>query len=278
MPEGDTIWRTARTLEGVLVGRLVSGFHSAFPAVADSARRLGLVGQRVAAVESNGKHLLVRFSGGATLHTHLRMTGSWHLYRMGAAWRKPARAARVVIQAGEATAVCFSAPVVELLPPGRAAAHPGLRRLGPDLLAPGFAESEARERLRARPEVEVGAALLDQTALAGIGNVYKSEVCFLCGINPFRRVGDLDEAGLARLIETARREMRRNLGPGMRRTRSALSRERLWVYGRAGKPCLRCGTSVQRRLQGEQARATYWCPVCQPGSPRERAAKMDPGI
>lgn len=267
MPEGDTIWRTARTLQGVLGGRLVSGFSSPLPGVAAAAHRLGLVGQTVAAVESNGKHLLIRFSGGATLHTHQRMTGSWHVYRTGTAWRKPARAARAVIQAGEVTAVCFSAPVVELLPPGRSAEHPALQRLGPDLLSAEFSGSEATGRLRARPELEVGLALLDQTALAGIGNVYKSEVCFLCGVNPFLRVGDLDEAALGRLVETARREMRRNLGPGMRRTRSALSRERLWVYGRSGKSCLRCGSVVQRRLQGEQARSTYWCPACQPSSP-----------
>ena len=277
MPEGDTIWRTARTLRGVLGGRLVSGFRSPLPGVAAAARRLGVVGQTVAVVESNGKHLLIRFSGGATLHTHQGMTGSWHVYRTGTAWRKPERAARVVVETGEATAVCFSAPVVELLPPGRNAGHPALQRLGPDLLSPGFDAAEARRRFGERPEVEIGVALLDQTALAGIGNVYKSEVCFLCRVNPFLRLRDLDEAALDRLIETARREMRRNLGPGMRRTRSALSRERLWVYGRSGKPCLRCGTLVQRHLQGEQARATFWCPLCQPGSPQERTAKRGPG-
>ena len=264
MPEGDTIWRTARTLQGVLAGRMVTGFTSPLPGVAAVARRLALVGQTVAAVEPNGKHLLIRFSGGATLHTHLRMTGSWHLYRIGTPWGKPARAARVVLDAVGVTAVCFSAPVVELLPPGRGVGPLALQQLGPDLLSPDFDTAEARRRLRARPEAEVGVALLDQTALAGIGNVYKSEVCFLCGVNPFVRVGDLDESTLDRLIEMARREMRRNLGPGMRRTRSGLSRERLWVYRRSGKPCPRCGNNVQRRLQGEQARSTYWCPVCQP--------------
>jgi len=268
MPEGDTIWRTARTLDGVLVGRMVTGLTSPLPEVAAAARRFRLVGQTVAAVESNGKHLLIRFSDGATLHTHQRMTGSWHLYRVGTPWRKPARAARVVLETVEVTAVCFSAPVVEVLPPGRSAAHPALQRLGPDLLSSEFDAAEARRRLRDRSGDEIGAALLDQTALAGIGNVYKSEICFLCAVNPFVRVGDLDESTLDRLIETARREMRRNLGPGMRRTRSGLAQERLWVYRRSGKACLRCGNTVQRRLQGEQGRSTYWCPACQPAARR----------
>jgi endonuclease-8 len=264
MPEGDTIWRTARTLRGVLAGRTVSRFSSPVPEVAAAGRRLGLAGQTVAAVESNGKHLLIRFSGGATLHTHQRMTGGWHVYRAGSPWRKPARAARVVLETAEVTAVCFSAPIVELLLPGHASSHPALQRLGPDLLSRDFVPAEAKRRLWDRRDQEIGVALLDQTALAGIGNVYKSEVCFLCAVNPFVRVCDLDEATLDRVIETARRAMQRNLGPGMRRTRPALSRERLWVYGRSGKPCLRCGSPVQRRLQGEQARSTYWCPACQP--------------
>jgi endonuclease-8 len=247
---------------------MVTGFTSPLPGVAAVARRLGLVGQTVAAVESNGKHLLIRFSGGAALHTHLGMTGSWHLYRPGTPWRKPARAARAVLETVEATAVCFSAPVVEALPPGRRADPPVLLRLGPDLLSGGFDAVEARRRLRDRAGEEIGVALLDQTALAGIGNVYKSEICFLCAVNPFVRVGDLDEASLDRLIETARRELRRNLGPAMRRTRSGLSQERLWVYRRSGKACLRCGNTVQQRRQGEQGRSTYWCPVCQPSSPK----------
>jgi endonuclease-8 len=264
MPEGDTIWRTARTLCGVLAGRMVTGFAASLPSVAEDARRVGIVGQVVAGVDSNGKHLLLRFSGGAVLHTHQRMTGTWHVYRRGTPWRRRRGAARVVIETVEAVAVCFSAPVVELLPPGGTAGHPPLRRLGPDLLSPDFDGDEARQRLRARAQMEVGAALLDQTALAGIGNVYKSEVCFLCGVNPFDRVVNLEGARLDTLVQTARREMLRNLGPGMRRTRPALAPGRLWVYGRSGEPCLRCGAAVRHRVQGEQARSTYWCPVCQP--------------
>jgi endonuclease-8 len=273
MPEGDTIWRTALTLRGVLVGRTVTGFSSPLPEVAAAALRLGLVGQSVTGIESNGKHLLVRFSSGAVLHTHQRMTGSWHVYRTGTPWRKPARAARAVIETAGAAAVCFRAPVVELLPSRVASISPALRRLGPDLLSAEFDSAAARERLRCRSAREIGVALLDQTAFAGIGNVYKSETLFLCGVNPFDRVGALPDATLDRLIETARREMRRNLGPGMRRTRWGLSPGRYWVYGRSGRPCLRCGAALRRGVQGEQARSTYWCPGCQPnvaGSPGRR--------
>ncbi len=263
MPEGDTIWRTARTLRGVLAGRAVIGFASPLPEVAGLARRFGPVGQSVAAVESIGKHLLIRFSGGAVLHTHQGMTGSWHVYRPGTAWRKPRRHARVVIETVDVVVVCFSAPLVELLPPGKTSALPVLQRLGPDILAPDFDPVAANQRLRARREVEVGVALLDQTVVAGIGNVYKSEVLFACNVNPFDLVAALEEATLARLIQTARQQMRRNLGPAVRRTRSEVAPGRFWVYGRTGKPCLRCGTPVQRRGQGEQERATYWCPNCQ---------------
>ncbi len=266
MPEGDTIRRTAGTLGTLLAGREVTGFRSSLPAVREVADRLGIVGQAVAGVESQGKHLLVRFSGGAILHTHQRLTGSWHVYRPGTPWRKPGRSARVAIQTAELVAVCFGAPVVQLLPPGGAERHPALRWLGPDILSPDFDAASARERLKARGELEVGVALLDQTALAGIGNVYKSEVCFLCGVNPFDRVAALDDATLERLIHTARRQMRRNLGPGMRRTRPDFAPGRLWIYGRAGRPCLRCGTAIRRRLQGEQGRCTYWCPGCQPNA------------
>ena len=261
MPEGDTIWRTARTLRGVLVGKVVTGLSSPLPAVITRLRRLAVVGQTVDAVEAHGKHLVIRFSSGTTLHTHQMMSGSWHVYRLGSPWQKPARFARIVLEAGEVVAVCFSAPLVELLPPD--VSPRGVKRLGPDLLAPNFEGGSACERLRARPQLEIGDALLDQTVLAGIGNVYKSEVLFLCRVNPFDRIGSLGEGTLARLVNTAVRHMRRNLGSDMRRTRSELARDRLWVYRRSGMPCFRCGEVILRRLQGERARSTYWCPGCQ---------------
>jgi endonuclease-8 len=267
VPEGDTIWRTARTLGAVLAGKTVTAFDSPLPAVGAAARRLGVVGRTVQRVEARGKHLLVHLAGGTVLHTHQGMRGSWHLYRAGSPWRRPARLARAVIETADAVAVCFQSPVVEILSPGEAASHPALRCLGPDLLEEGFAPSTCRARLRSRGELEIGVALMDQTALAGIGNVYKSEVLFLCGVSPFARVSNLDDATLDHLVARAADLMRRNLGPGFRRTTTALSPTRVWVYRRSGQACLRCGTTIRRTVQGEQARSTYYCRACQGDRP-----------
>jgi endonuclease VIII len=266
VPEGDTIFRAARTLHAALAGRTVTRFASSLPQVAAAARHYRIEGRVVRAVEARGKHLIVRFESGPSLHTHLRMTGSWHLYRAGTPWRKSAALARAVIESGDRVAVCFSAPVVEWLTPAQEAEHGPLASLGPDLLSPGFDAAAARANLRARATQEIGAALVDQRALAGIGNVYKSEALFLCGVDPFARVATLDDPALDRLVATAVREMKRNLAPdaGLRRTREGP--QRVWVYRREGAPCLRCGTVIQMKRQGEGARSTYWCPRCQAAS------------
>jgi endonuclease-8 len=263
MPEGDTIWRTAQALQASLGGKTVLAFESSLVAVTVASRRLGIVGQEVEAVEARGKHLLVRFAGGAVLHTHLGMRGSWRLLRRAGAGRPSLAGARAVIETADVVAVCALAPVVEMLSPARAAAHPALARLGPDLLGPGFDPAAARRRLRERGELEIGVALMDQTALAGIGNVYKSEVLFLCGVSPLARVRDLDDGTIDRLVAKARELLRRNLGPGPRRTTPALSPLRHWVYRRSRRPCRMCGTGIERAVQGEQARSTYFCPACQ---------------
>jgi endonuclease-8 len=261
MPEGDTIWRAARALRAALKGRAVTAFASSLPAVAAAARRCALVGRQVAGVEARGKHLLVRFDGGAVLHTHQGMSGSWHLYRKGSRWRQAPHLARVVLEVGEVVAVCFRSPRVELLAAAEAARHGALTRLGPDVVAETFDAATARTRLRAARGEEVGAALLDQSRVAGIGNVYKSEVLFLCGLNPFTRVADLGDDALDRVVATARRQMRRNLDAVSRRPRGFPGKH--WVYRRSGQPCLRCGTTVERRMQGDPARSTYFCPRCQ---------------
>lgn len=261
MPEGDTIWRTARTLNAALAGKTVVAFASSLPMVMAASRRLGVVGRDMEAVEARGKHLLVRFAGGAALHTHQGMRGSWRLYRRAGAVR-PSASARVVIETADVVAVCSLAPVVEMLSPAQAAAHPAFARLGPDLLGPGF-DPAARLRLRARGDLEAGPALMDQTALAGIGNVYKSEVLFLCRVSPFTRVHDLGDATIDRLVAKAGELLRRNLDGGPRRTTSALAPGRLWVYRRSGQPCRRCGTRIERAVQGGAARSTYFCPSCQ---------------
>ncbi len=262
MPEGDTIWRAARALHAALAGKTVLAFASSLPVATAAAQRLGLVGRTIEAVEARGKHLLLRFSGGPVLHAHQGMRGVWRLQQRTAAARWP-RSARAVIETADVVAVCSLAPVVELLSAAQAAAHPALSRLGPDLLGPGFDADAARRRLRGRGDLEIGQALLDQTALAGIGNVYKSEVLFLCGVSPFTRVRELDDATLDRLVARSRDLMRRNVGPSGPRRVPGLAPGRLWVYRRSGQPCLRCGTPIQRAVQGEQARSTYFCPTCQ---------------
>ncbi len=263
MPEGDTIWQTARTLRGDFAGRTVLSAHSSLPEVDVALRGLRIVGKSVQDVAAEGKHLKIIFAGGPVLHTHLGMHGSWHVYRKGSRWRRPAWSARFVLETNEAIAVCFDAPLVELLSASRTADHPALVRLGPDLLSEEFDRGEAFRRLRARAGQEIGAALMDQTVMAGIGNVYKSEVLFICGVNPFAKIADLEDAILESIVDMARKQMQRNLRPGRRRTRSEISSERVWVYRRTGRPCARCGTLILHQKQGEQPRSTYWCPHCQ---------------
>lgn len=263
MPEGDTLFRTAAGLRPHLVGRDVTAARTQGPGPVPQVHRL--VGRRIDAVEAHGKNLLIRFDGGLELRTHLRMHGSWHRYRPGERWRRPAARARLVLEVPGSVAVCFDAPVVELFEERTEHLHPALSRLGPDLLAEPFDADEAMRRLRApeRADLEIAVALLDQRALAGIGNVYKSEILFLGGVSPFVRVRDLDDATLDRLVVIARELMRRNLGPGMRRTTAALSPGLVWVYRRSGRPCRKCGRTIERKVQGELARSTYFCPTCQ---------------
>ena len=169
-----------------------------------------------------------------------------------------------MIETADVVAVCSLAPVVEMLSPSQAAAHPALSRLGPDLLGPAFDPAAARRRLRAaRRAPEIGVALLDQTALAGIGNVYKSEVLFLCGVSPFARVRDLDDATIDRLVAKAGELLRRNLGPGPRRTTRPCRPCGSGSTAAPAQPCRKCGTAIERAVQGDEARSTYFCPACQ---------------
>jgi endonuclease VIII len=264
VPEGDTIFKTAATLRRALLGQVV------LAAAAPSPKSLGrypigrLVGTTVAAVESHGKYLLLRFSNGLVLNTHLQMTGAWHLYRVGERWRLPRHLARAVLRTEQFEAVCFRAPVVQLLGPTEATQHPGLTNLGPDLLAPNFDPSLAHQRLRARPDLEIGAALLDQRALAGLGNVYKSEILFLERCNPFTHLADLTDATVTRLIDRAHRLLLANRTTRSRTTTGlAQPGAELWVYGRADHPCRRCAGPI--RVERQAGRSTYWCPNCQPG-------------
>jgi endonuclease VIII len=275
MPEGDTLHRTADGLRPYLVGRTVIAARAGGPGPVPQVGRVA--GATVIEVEAIGKNLLIRFDNGLELRTHLRMNGSWHRYRPGERWRRPPARARLVLEVPGAVAVCFDAPVVELLETRAQGLHPALAWLGPDLLAPDFEPGGAADALRrlrepARAGRAIAEALLDQRALAGIGNVYKSEVLFIERVDPWAVVGELRDETLTRLIATARRLLAANAerrgGPERVTTggdRSAAGRP-LWVYGRAGRPCRRCGTLIARRRQGtELPRLTYWCPRCQGG-------------
>ena len=274
MPEGDTLHRTAAGLRPYLVGRTVTAARTGGPGAVPQIDRV--VGREITAVEALGKNLLIRFDGALELRTHLRMNGSWHRYRPGERWRRPAARARLVLEVPGAVAVCFDAPVVELFEQRAEDVHPGLGTLGPDVLAAEFDRTEALRRLRdrARRETAIGEALLDQRALAGIGNVYKSEVLFIERVSPFTTVGALDDATLGRLVDRARALMLANVAPGRGPERITTTGDRaaggpLYVYGRAGRPCRRCGTAIGSRAQGaDLPRTTYWCPRCQPGAPR----------
>ncbi len=255
MPEGDSIVGVARRLDAVLTGHVL--VRAELRRNTDGPRP----GVRVERVEAHGKHVLVRFDDGTALRTHLRMNGRWDVYQPGARWRRPAFRARVVLETDDhVTAVCFDAPEVEMLR-GERQERERLGHLGPDLCRPDVDVVAIIDRLaRVDPNLEIGVALLDQRIACGVGNVYKSEVCFACRVNPFTAVGALDAVALAALFTTAAELLAANLGPGRRSTYKG----GYAVYRRARRPCPRCGTAVVTRRQGEQARSTYWCPRCQP--------------
>src|SRR5262245_35811677 len=212
MPEGDTIYRAARTLHRVLAGKTVTRFESVFPALTRIAEDHPIVGRTIERVESRGKSILMVFSESLVLHTHMRMNGSWHIYPAGARWQRPARDMRVLVGTADAVAVGFNVPVAELLTPRQLAQHGQLRALGPDLLTGArataggetFDRAEAIRRLRARGGDAIGDALLNQRVMAGIGNVLKSEILFVAGVHPFTTVGQLSDEEVDRLIDVAR--------------------------------------------------------------------------
>ena len=255
MPEGDTIFRAATQLRKALVGARVTQFQS------DRLPGPLPVGERIEAVEARGKNLIVRFEKGRALRTHMMMSGSWHIYRAGEKWQRPAWQARVTVQADNGfLAVCFNAPVVEWL------REESIARLGPDATTDAFDEAEALRRLRALPDRSLGEALLTQSALAGVGNVIKCEALFRCRADPFARVAEVPEEKLRAVVDNSHRLLVKNRGGGLRTSRDSLDGGRLWVYGRSGKPCLVCGTTVKMRRQGPAGRSTYFCPACQCGT------------
>ncbi|MHC0428799.1 Fpg/Nei family DNA glycosylase [Streptomyces sp. O3] len=261
MPEGDTVHQAARRLSSALAGRVLTRSDLRVPRYATA----DLTGRTVRDVTARGKHLLARVEGGLTLHSHLRMDGAWKVYASGERWSGgPAHQIRAILGTHEHTAVGYRLPVLELLRTQDEAKAVG--HLGPDLLGPDWDPRTALRNLLQDPARPLGEALLDQRNLAGIGNVYKSELCFLAAATPWLPVGELPAATAERLVTTAKRLLEANRD---RPARSTTGRRdpRLYVYGRAPRPCLRCGAPVRSANQGDgsRERPTYWCPRCQPG-------------
>lgn len=269
MPEGDTVWRAARRLDA-LAGQTLTRSDFRTPGLATR----DLVGRQVVGTHTHGKNLLTRIEGDVTLHSHLRMEGRWAIHPIGTRWRRPAHTARVVLRTEALEAVGFSVHL-RLVATSQEATLVG--HLGPDLLADDFAAAEAEHRIRRHPQVPIGIALLDQRNLAGIGNVYRAELCFLSGLDPWTPVAQVAELGSvldrARTLLLANRDRTERITTGRDRIG-----ERLWVYGRRG-PCLRCGTPIRRGELGElaQDRIVWWCPTCQPALPGAIPARPPDG-
>jgi endonuclease VIII len=293
MPEGDTIYRAARTLHRALAGQVITRFVAELAPLAQVDRATPIAGRTIERVEAAGKHCLMTFSppplaqdagasvgavapeaDGLVLRTHMRMNGSWHIYRPGEAWQMPARAMRILIETADWVAVAFNVYAAELVATARLDRHRPVATLGPDLLG-DFDADRALDRLHAQGARPVHEVLLDQRVIAGLGNVYKSEILFLSTLHPDTPASSVSDAAWRELLALAQSLLRANVvdgaGPGivtyrgLRRTTGRMNPEdRLWVYSRGGRPCRRCGTRIASRKDGDAARVTYWCPTCQP--------------
>jgi len=276
MPEGDTIFRTARALGRALLAKPVTAFRSTYPMLTRFNDDTPLIGQTVDSVNSRGKWLLIRFSGGGTLATHMLMSGSWHIYRHGERWQRPREAMRILLENSDYVAVGFSVPVAKMM---RAQELARALRIPPaaiDVLSADFDANEVARRMREHDGEEIGDVLLHQEVIAGVGNVFKSEICFVTATNPFCKAADLDSERAALLVATSRRLVKANVledsgdlivtygGRQRRTTHESDPSASLWVYGRNGEPCRKCGERIRRRIQGPDARVTFWCQQCQP--------------
>ncbi len=319
MPEGDTIYRAARAMQRALAGRVVVGFETGLAPLARVNDEATLVGRVVEKVESRGKWCLVYFSGDLILVTHMLMSGSWHLYRTGEKWWMGRSRMRVAISVGGLVgaaeagpthamrphewgtqavateqgwqAVAFNVPIAEFHTARSLERSSQVPKLGPDMLSDEFTVEAGVARMEAygreHPEAEIAVVLLNQRVLAGLGNVYKSEVAFAAGVNPFRAMRTITAREMEVMVEKSQQWLKANVNDGSgdgivtysgnRRTTNAMDRtDRLWVYGRQGKECRRCGATVMMRKQGEQARSTYWCPECQPWVASEGQSAVAP--
>lgn len=261
MPEGDTLYRAAERVGAALTGHRLSAVSGSAPPIRTTASQL--TGAVVERVHSVGKHLLIETNRDLVIRTHMRMSGTWEVYPDGAQWRHPIGAARVVLQDGISTVVCFSAPDISV--DSRAAIQLEIDHLGPDLCADDFDRDEAIRRMRSTTKATIAEHLADQRVMAGIGNVYKSEILFLERIHP-QAPALLDASAVERVVDRSRQLLMLNRSRANRITTGETRRgAELWVYGRSGQPCRRCRTQIEAAWIGDRERITYWCPNCQPG-------------
>lgn len=257
MPEGDTVHLAATRLNAALADQTLTKTDFRVPAIAT----VDLSGRRLQEVVARGKHLLFRIEGGHTLHTHFKMEGSWHLYRPGERWRGSGHQVRAVLETKDRVAVGFRLAIVELLPTSKENDIVG--HLGPDVLGPDWDPEEVVRRIKARPDDPLADVLIDQTVVAGPGNVYRNEICFLRGLHPstlVRDVGDIDA-----VVALVKRTMEANRATG-RQITTGIDRPGMhhYVYGRKGLPCRRCGSPIVKDPdEAGQTRVTYWCSFCQ---------------
>jgi len=276
MPEGDTIFRSARALGRALAGKPITEFHSTYPLLTRFHDDTPLIGQTVEQVESRGKWLLMQFSCGATLATHMLMSGSWHIYRHGERWQRPRDHMRIFLANKDYVAVGFSVPVAKMLWAQEVERALKIPSSAIDVLSEEFDAAEVARRISMHGGEEIGDVLLHQAVIAGVGNVFKSEICFVTATNPFCKVAELDAERITLLVSTARKLVKANVledagdvivtfGGRQRRTTHATDPSAsLWVYGRFGDPCRRCGEQIRKRMQGPDVRVTFWCQHCQP--------------
>jgi endonuclease-8 len=297
MPEGDTIYRAARALQKAIGGKTVTAFETGLAKLASVDDDAPVVGRTVERVEARGKWCLIYFSGDLILVTHMLMSGSWHIYRTGEKWWMPKKAMRVVIRVGPPEnlmgfeAVAFNVPVAEFHTARSLERSSQVSKLGVDVLGDEYSVEAGVKAMReygaAHPEAEIAVVLLNQRVMAGLGNVYKSEVPFAAGVNPFRSMSTITDREMEKMAEVSQKYMCANVvdgkGDGIvtyagnRRTTHAMNAgDRLWVYGRQGQECRRCGAAIMMRKQGSQVRSTYWCPSCQPWVAAEGQSEVAP--
>ena len=254
MPEGDTIHYAASRIRPVLEGEVPDELATPHPRFARDRWPERLAGRAVRSVDAHGKHLFLRFEGGLTIHSHLRMTGSWRVLPVE---RRPSRSAWLVIRRADRQVVQFKGPVLELMTDSRTRLDQRIAGLGPDILAPEFDYERFLRRLREDdPTRPIGDAVLEQRTVAGIGNLWKAEACFAARIDPWRRTGEVSDAEAVAIVDAARPRMQESARGGFQTRKEQ-------VYKRAGRPCPRCGEPIRQRGQGDDNRTTYWCPGCQ---------------